>query len=134
MTATKQRVKDDVVKPLSYMCTEVQKAFQDMVGAVKRKIRADLDDVWKKIETHLQVEFDRFVVSVGDELLSLSSTVQSFLRKSTALLSSRVVQALDAGSRNNSSSVGTKKTKKTRDSRIRSVRRNLLRVRRAVTT
>lgn len=55
MTVLVQRLKNDVEKDLFGVSTEVQKTYWNMVDAVKAKILEILDDVWKKMETHLKL-------------------------------------------------------------------------------
>lgn len=69
-----------------------------MVNAVKLNIQEDLDDGWKELETHFQVECARLNESVRNALLRWFSDAQSSLGKISALFSSRVAKALDVGS------------------------------------
>lgn len=67
------------------------------------------------MDSYLQVESALLAGSAGDEIIRRSSEVQSFLRESSAFLSSGIAKALVVErSSSKSLSVGTKKAKKTR--------------------
>lgn len=77
---------------------EVQQTYENIVETVKLKIRVDLVDGWKEMETYFQVESALLAVSAADKLLRRYSDVQSSLGMSSALLGSLVTKALDMDS------------------------------------
>lgn len=96
----------------STVSTELQKTYEDMVGAVSRRIQENLVDGWKKVETRFQARWARLTVSEEEELFRESSDVQSLLRNSPAFFSSSFTQAIEVGSSNKILSTGAKKTKR----------------------
>lgn len=115
------------------MFTEVQKAYSNMVDAVKRKILEDSIDEWKKMKSHIQIESAHLALSAGNELPRRSFDVQGSQRERPALLSSRVSKALDVRSSRKRPSSGGKKVERQRKASDSKDPKNLLKVRRAET-
>lgn len=70
-----QRMKADVVKFLFTASSEMQKMYDNLIDAVRRKFQEDIVDGWKKTGTHSQVESARLAVSVKGELFRISLDV-----------------------------------------------------------
>lgn len=63
------------------MCTEVQRTYDDMVEAVKRKVQEDLVEKWKKKDTYFHIESARLAVSSGDEFVTTVFGCAEFTQK-----------------------------------------------------
>lgn len=74
---------------------------EDTVDAVHLQFQEDFFDRWKKMGYHFKDESACLTVSARDELLCLSTNVQSFLGKRSTLFCSLVAKALDVRSTSN---------------------------------
>lgn len=104
-----QRTIKSVKKLQCAVFRELQKTYDDMVGVVEPEIQEEFVNALNKTETKIQVQTARLEVNVEVELLWWSSYVQSVLKKSSALFSSRATKVIDVDSRSKSPSSGAKR-------------------------